>query len=273
MENKICSLADYANAKLKNPYILHIKGKKCSLFLYGCKHSRNIKNKQFSDIEKKFEHFLKANKNVAIVIEGQKPDLLPKKDLVKQYGETGFVFYLSQKNNMMVYEIEPTWNQLLKFAAKRNSKINIASWILLNVLHNKIKTATKFNEKSILQIKSLMDSLNEKLRFAKSERPFEEISTHLSNVTGKTILPKSMDKLARFNFNPNYIFKLQDPFSSKTVLNKVGTDINLGRDYFLSKNILKVLMGNKSVFGVLGLNHVFCTKKIFEDFFKKERGV
>ncbi|OGM94663.1 hypothetical protein A2524_02045 [Candidatus Wolfebacteria bacterium RIFOXYD12_FULL_48_21] len=268
-EERILSLAQYPKAEPKSPFILNLKNKEQELFLYGCKHSKNIRNKQFKDIEKHFNYFLQNNRNVAIIIEGHTPNVSSKDELVKKYGETGFVFYMSQKNKIKIYEIEPSWDQLLKFATKRNSEVNVASWILLNNLNSRIKMGNKFDEKTIASIKSLIHSIDEKLHLTKMGSAFGIISNNLMNVTGKSVLPENPEQLTDFDLDSRYIFKLQNPFSTRTVLNKVGTDINLGRDYFLSKNILSLLKKNKSVFGVIGLNHVFCTKDIFEDFFKK----
>ncbi len=270
VEEEILTLVKYQENEPKNPYILDLKNRKQELFLYGCKHSRNIRNKQFKQIEGQFNDFLRRNRNSAIIIEGPRPDILSKEELVRKYTEGGFVFYLSHRKGIKVHEIEPSWDQLLGFAIKRNSKISVASWILLNTLNNRIKAGSKFDKKSVAHIKSLLASINEKLHFSKADHPFEEISIYLNDVAGKVILPKNSMELMGFNLNPQYIFKLQDPFSSKTAVNKVGTDINLGRDYFLSKNILKVLESGKSVFCVLGLNHVFCTKKVFKNFFQKK---
>lgn len=269
IEEKILPLSQYPKTEPKSPLILHLKKEGQELFLYGCKHSNNIRNKQFKEIEAKFNYFFRNNHTPVVIIEGQEPPESSKEELIKRYGEAGFLFYLSQNKKLKIYEIEPSWDQLLKFAVKRNRKIDVASWILLNSLHNKLRTGKRIDEKAAINIKSLLGYVNEKLSLTKADNVLELISDNLSHATGKLVLPKLPEQLIDFTFDSKYILKLQSPFLSQTIFNKVGADINLGRDYFLSKNILKLLERGKNVFGVLGLNHVFCTQRVFEEFFKK----
>ena len=58
-EKSILPISKCVKIKNQTPLILYLKSENKNLFLYGCKHSENLENKQYKDIELKLKKFIK----------------------------------------------------------------------------------------------------------------------------------------------------------------------------------------------------------------------
>jgi hypothetical protein len=136
-------LQKYAKLKHKKPYLFNFFKGKQEIFYLGVEHSKNPKNKQFSEIENWFNKFLNTHKkkDIVIILENYTPSLvLPKNEMIEKFGETGLVYFLAQKHNLKTICPEPSQKQILKFVKSRKNKTrNILLWIFLNIISNKFK--------------------------------------------------------------------------------------------------------------------------------------
>jgi hypothetical protein len=86
-------------------------------------------------------------------------------------------------------------------------------------------------------------------------------------------LPLDFKDLVNKKLPVQIICQLQNPSTDKTIFNRVGAEINLARDYFFIIQILSRLKKGKSIFGVLGTNHVVAQEKVYRKFFRKNNEV
>jgi len=143
ISKNLITTQEYAKIKHKTPYVLNVSKNKQEIVYFGSRHSKNPKDKQFSKIEILFNKFLnKHNKrDIVIILENYTPHLiLSRNEMIKNFGETGLLYFLAQKHKLKTICPEPSQKQILEFVkSRKNKKRNILLWIFLNIISNKFK--------------------------------------------------------------------------------------------------------------------------------------
>lgn len=270
MKNLI-PLQKYIKLKHKNPYLLNFFREKQEILYLGVKHSKNTKNRQFKVIEKLLREFLNrhAKSEVIIFLESFIPPLINNRDkMIINFGETGLIYLISAGEKLKMICPEPSQKQVLTFVKNRNHNIiDILLWIFINIFYNKLMAKKENNLTKELFKESLMvvKKITKIQKESNLEKKFvKQLNLILRNKTKKSLF----NILIRLTLKE--IKKLQNPFIKFSKLNKIGADFNLARDYYISKEIIKQLKKNKSIFAVFGANHVFCQEPILKKYFKKE---
>lgn len=87
------------------PYLYEINGNDQVLFYFGANHSRNPEDKQWEELEKYWERFLSvAGKEKIVLLESQPLQILelPREELIRQFGERGFLIQLTQASGVSI---------------------------------------------------------------------------------------------------------------------------------------------------------------------------
>jgi hypothetical protein len=259
--------------KLKHPqeYILNLKNKQQELLIFGCPHSFDPTDKKFQEIEFLFKEFYHNNKKkkIEVVVERFIPPVIKSKTkMIQNFDDTGFIAYLARPKKIEVFCPEPTSQEILNFVLQRGcDKINIAAWVLLNILCTK----KILNIKNIGQI--IVTLIQIKKQLGLKDEFLNSIVKKINSVAKKKILPLDFKDLVNKKLPVQIICQLQNPSTDKTIFNRVGAEINLARDYFFIIQILSRLKKGKSIFGVLGTNHVVAQEKVYRKFFRKNNEV
>lgn len=101
------TMEEYSKTRYKTPYVFSLSNGKQFLFYFGCEHTRDPQNEQFSKIESFWSDFLnKTNKQNCLVFIESVP--LPKivgkrEEIIKEYGERGFMVWLAEKEKIPFY--------------------------------------------------------------------------------------------------------------------------------------------------------------------------
>lgn len=253
---------------LDKPYPLILKNKRQTLVYFGCIHTRDQKDGQYKQNKKLFSNFLELTKGKEriVFVENYLPTLeTTEMEMVKKHGFSGQNTWLANKQNISVSCPEPEWEWILEFTVKEiKDKTQIATWMFLNTLGRFVKN-NSIEKENIKAIEGSLLYINKSL---KTENVYDKIRKLLIGKPYKIKLDEDIKNIWKEQLDYQKIKNIQDPFITKTKLNKVGTVINLARDTWIANQILNSLSGGKSVFATFGLNHVLSQKKFFEDYFK-----
>ena len=141
------TVEEYNKTRHKTPYVFSLNSGKQFLFYFGCEHTRDSQNEQFSRIESFWSDFLnKTNKQNCLVFIESVP--LPKitegqEEIIKEYGERGFMVWLAEKEKIPLHHPEiPIGEEAEMLAKSFPEKLviyfyfirSVQSWIKGNAL-------------------------------------------------------------------------------------------------------------------------------------------
>lgn len=277
--NDIISASKIAKRKYKIPYIF----KRSKIIIYiGVNHSNNPKKPQFKLIKRLFQKFIADNKNNTVVIlENFIPYVKDSGDeMIKSFGETGLVAYLAEKYGIDKIAVELDQTSMLNFVERKFKKLDIALWIFLNYVSVRFNSVDKLSQKEIVSFISILDK---QLKINKLEKVadvsnrknaiekyyFRVWRKKLLTISGCEYLPRIIKTIKKNNLDLAAIKKLQNPWQEKTLLNKIGAEMNDARDRFILLSILKLLASGKKIFAVFGANHVVAQEPVLKLFIKR----
>lgn len=278
--NGIISASKIAKKKYKIPYVF--KWGKTITYI-GVSHSKTPHKPHFKLIERLFQEFIADNKNNAIaVLENFVPQLKDSSNkMIKSFGETGLVTYLADKYGIEKIVIEPEQKIILNFVERKFKKFDIALWIFLNYISVRFNSVDKLSEKEIVGFISILDKqlkINrlEKVVNVRNKKDaikkyyLESWRKKLLAISGYEYLPGIIKTIKKNDLDLAAIKKLQNPWQDKTLLNKIGVEMNDARDRLMLLSILKLLASGKKIFAVFGANHVVAQEPALKRFIKKE---
>jgi len=248
-------------SKKTNWKTLELKRNNKELLIIGCHHSKKYNNNH-KKIESLFNSFIKDKnkKQITVLFEGHpQGNVKNKKSLIQKYQEAGLLYFLSHKEKINSTSLE---DDVSRFVKNMHKKDEMILWILLNILNYRKKAILSPN--NIKEIKSTLEALGQKMKMTgNGDEIFKKLSLKLKKIYNKKILPEKIEELKNYKLNLKEINKLQSPFLNLTLLNKVGKDFNLARDYFIAEKILTQFK-KKSIFCVIGLNHLISIEKVIK---------
>lgn len=267
----LISPVEYAQHKRKSSYILNVKKNGQEILLYGCNHSSNWRNPHFAEIKKLFIAYRNRckQKQTIAVIENFIPDKITDlKQMIQLFNESGYVYWLAHQAKIKLICIEPTKKQLFDFIhTKGHKKENIALWLFLNFLKNNIDKKKSTLKCDIKKIRQLFRAIS---KDTKIDIKYSLLAKQFNGIVNKKILPIKMTELKKYKIQIQVIKKIENPFSNNTVINKIGSDLNLARDYFMAEKIVSLFKKGYSVFGALGINHVISQEAVYKKILNKK---
>ena len=274
---RILTLQAYSKIEHNNPYVIHLKNNKQELIFFGVDHSRNPKDAEYQRIGELFKSLIDSHskRKIIVLLENFIPPRLFKtsEEMIKSFGESGFVYYIAKKSGIAVICPEPKSAEILKIAASvTNKKIEIAAWALLNSINWRLKENNHLLKEDIEATKKVLIAINKSLKMLKRitpEKLFAILSLKINFEAKRNILPSSLNDLTTVKLNSKLIKNLQNPFINQTKINNAGAEVNRARDYFIARSIIKQIKSGKSVFAVFGSDHVVCQEKVIRKYFKK----
>ena len=245
IKDKILEAKDYADTKYNIPYVLKLNKGEQFFVYFGIEHSNDPKRDQLKELETEYAEWIEnAKANRVVVTEFAAPEESGERDeLIRKHGEAGLMKYLSEKDSVEIMSVEPSPSELTDYLIEDNQyeKEDLVLWIIANSI---------FYTKDVDGVIDSIDKLNEKFGVDKDS---EYYSNRFIEITDEKLDIKSAKKA-------------QNPFSNRTLLNRIGSYINSVKDVLVAERLLKLLDSGKSVFAVYGHNHVFAQKAVFEKF-------
>lgn len=279
-DNLVIKPEKWIKKKYKIPYVIKLFSERQKLYIIGVKHNDH-RDKQIKIIEKLFKDFLKnGNKNSVSALElkiSRKEKLKNKTRAVNKYGEFGLAAFLSQKEGLSYKCIEPEMKEIFDNVKKMGyKKMDIVLWSFFNAIT--FRWLDKENDKNKKMIKKTIIRLDKLIninRIKNKKNLLENIEKNYFNYFFKRTneifgwkLPQTFDILINIKSETRKKIKeAQNPFITKTEINKIGLAVNWNRDILMAKKIIKILDSGKSVFAVCGANHAVAQEPLMKKFF------
>lgn len=251
-------------------------------YALGVRHSNNPSEAHYTRIEKDFKNFITDNNNPVLALENIVPDKLnSREEMITKYKETGLLAWIGWKSNIELICIEPR-EKVMEPVIEKFDKTDIALWMFLDVLKaypnsqlppaklisvwiklfGYIDTTLQNNYLGgQLPDKTIVDFVNRKYL-----RPFQQ---RLKNIGVDA--PGNLELLTRNHFDKNILKKATAPTRQGTVINLIALEINKAHDILMAEKIIGLLDDKKSVFTVLGINHVIAQRPVFDEYQRRHQ--
>lgn len=273
---KIINPLKLGRSKYAVPYTYTLKEKGRRIEFFGIEHTKNFSDPQIIKIQKILKSF-KNKENLSVITEGQIiQDKLPSSQMVVKYGDRGLLFSFADKYSVTIFSCEPTMKQTVQhtLSSTKTKKEDVLLWIFVNVLNSFLNGSDVISEEQQGVMKVILEKEQKELGIKKSiDTTFAEFSRKLKEITKKEIIPKKLKNLSKTKIDYRIIKKIQDPFAERTIVNKIGREINYSRDILMALFIMQQISNSKKyLFIMLGHNHVFAQRPALEFFIKKRGG-
>jgi hypothetical protein len=280
--SKILTPQEYGSIPFAPPYILDFSTQSHGLLLYGTEHSADPDDPKFVDIELKFKNFISKFRTdkIVIAIESNIPqNILSKEEMVREYRESGFLTFLANQFSISTICPEPKEKILpLLVEVFDFNKRDILLWAFLNTYFHvflksgldKTKLVAFFRDLDRVLDLNVLDTAQETTILSViQEHYWQFFCDRLSQIGSDLKLPSHIEVFLEDykKINVSSLEKAQTPFVTSTVINDIASGFNNVRDRYMTREILEVLAEGKSVFGVLGTNHVVAQEPAYRYFF------
>lgn len=263
--DKVLSPRELGGKKYDIPYVLSLSNKEQELIFFGVEHSRDPKDPYFSKMEKSLREFAERQTSKGIVgIEGYTPrlDQETKEEAIQKFGEHGLLMLLSDQlhiaTTVLTAEPKELWQRTAREGAF--SKVDSALWVFLNMLAYKGDKDFKETVENILMFLKKMGL----------PHSYDELRRRLVELTKREdILPVSIQKTT----SDDQLYmqtwkKLQSPSQSVSILNDIGVMTNWIKDKTIAEKLISLLLERKSIFAVIGHNHVVAQEPALHEAWK-----
>lgn len=269
-------LMSYFIGRYKVPYILKKNDGCREVIFIGLEHTYKPNNPQLKKLESYLIYLKKKySRKFAIITEGGEiKESDTKNKMIKNYGERGLLKFFSQKEDVPLLYCEPNLKEMVSFIKKEKiDRENIILWILFNLISQFVSDSGEISKKDKKIIIKNMAILKKIFEIRKTDLDlWQAFRRKLKRINLNDILPDKIDSLDKIKINKKRIVRLQDPFSSKTFINKAGAKVNNTREKLMFLKIIELLEKYKEsgILTVLGANHVVAQKPAIDFYFKKE---
>lgn len=229
----------------KDPIFLEREMSGHKLYWLGTEHSWNPKHKQFDQIKKKWEEFLKKVDNPLAVIEGAyRPNSFKTpKEAIRNRGESGFVTFLGETNNVEVTCFEPSYEDQIKTLLDKFDFDKVFCYRTAAI----IDQWNNINDPN-LKIEDYLGSYIEYVKKYFGKRG-EVLSVEYLESIYPRVFGKEIDYRDQAWFND-----LGNPFNEDNIFLEIAQAMSRHRDDYIV-NRLKEEIKNHDVFMVYGRGH------------------
>ncbi|MTI66877.1 MAG: TraB/GumN family protein [Firmicutes bacterium] len=253
-----CQVFNNKSEKIK---ILDLKDGDKHLLFYGSEHSNDEKNPMFEDIKEKF-HFI--NPEIVLVEGDYNNNKYSDVDNAIKSGESAYVTYLAQKENILIKSVEPSKKEQYQYLLNKYEKNSV---LMMYVLRQTYQYQKQKDNKDINYKKTIKRYV---YRMKKDGFPISDTEVSLENILSllKQYTDKDID-----NKNWIYLDIKAYVYRDKAKLNDIYNDILKFRNKHLIKTIEEVLIEYDKVFVIMGSGHVIEEeKRIIKTFDKVKNG-
>lgn len=120
------------NSSIQGVKIIDLKSNNKHLLFYGSRHCNDKSDPMFNDIEK---YFYDSNPQVVLVEGYANKNLYVDREEAILYGESAFVSYLAQKENILLDTVEPSLEEQYKNLLDKYDKEKVLAMYILRQLH------------------------------------------------------------------------------------------------------------------------------------------
>lgn len=156
------TMEEYNKTRHKTPYVFSLNSGKQFLFYFGCEHTRDPQNEQFSRIESFWSDFLnKTNKQNCLVfiesvplpkIVGEREEIIgEREEIIKEYSERGFMIWLAEKEKIPFHYPEILIGEEAEILAKSFPKKLVVYFYFIRSVQSWIKGNTPDDFEVVLE--------------------------------------------------------------------------------------------------------------------------
>lgn len=255
------SLNEYKKIKHPNPYILKYQNDRKKMVFFGAKHSTDITDDQFDQLEREWENFLEGPKSgkdpYIVAVEGNKRALQKtKNEAIEISGEAGLITFLANRENIKTECAEPNVSDIMKSLSKNYSHEELLYFYFVSKLKHLYR---RKNDISYDDLVGILETLKQQLDFDDLEYSMHTIAT-------------IHRKHFNFYFNHNhrnFISDLSVPYEEYGAFtNKIAVDRDSYRNNYLLDFIENLWKNSKSLFIVFGSSHAVMLEKALKKIVK-----
>lgn len=243
--------------KLPGVKIIDMKSGGKHLLFYGSRHSNDKTDPMFEDIEKKF---LSMNPQVVLVEGDMNNTRYNDIDAAIKNGESSFVSYLAQENNIPLQSVEPPMRDQYQHLLGKFDKTRV---LLMYILRQVQQYQRELDNKPIVFTEELQRLVNGMVR---TGFPLDEDETKIDNVMGvlSSYLNQNID-----NSNWKNIDTKKYVFRNSADLYGIYKEVYKFRNKYLISTIENKLEKYDRVFVIMGNGHVEDEKEHVTEVFKR----
>ena len=245
----LMSFEEYSSILNKHtrPYFYSIKSSNQFLYYFGSKHTYDPTHPQFELLQKEWSDFLQKTSGAksVVIFEGiaNINNQATQEEVIKKYGESGAIVFMSSKENIPCIRPEPTVEYEVEKLLNEFSKEEVFYFYIIRGIVTWQRTVVKkeFDEYITLNIKRYQDIL----KWESFDFSFDAIKKIHGHIFGKEF--DLSDK--------EYIAKIPSPSFKESRINEIARMSSMIRNIAILDCIEKYWMEGNNIFVVYGANH------------------
>lgn len=241
------TMEEYNKMRHKTPYVFSLSSGKQFLFYFGCEHTRDSQNGQFSKIEGFWSDFLnKTNKQNCLVFIESVP--LPKimgerEEIIKEYGERGFMVWLTEKEKIPFHHPEIRIGEEAEILAKSFPKKLIIYFFFIRSVQSWIRGNAPDDFEAILE--RAANACRQRISWQDVSCSVEDMKKIHEEIFGESLSLK----------NRKNIDRAPVPIYYDSIINEIARKSSHIRNVRVLEEIEKFWREGKNLFILYGASH------------------
>ena len=253
-QNLLMTTEEYNKTRHKTPYVFSLSSGKRFLFYFGCEHTRNPQNEQFGRIESFWSDFLnKTNKQNCLVLIESVP--LPKitgerEEIIKEYGERGFMVWLAEKEKIPPHYPEMLIGEEAEMLAKSFPKELVVYFYFIRSVQSWIRGNTPDDFEAILE--RAANACQQRISWQDVSYSVEDMKKIHEEIFGESLSLK----------NRKNIDRTPAPIYYDSIINEVARKSSRIRNIKILEEIERFWGEGKNIFILYGASHAVMQEKV-----------
>lgn len=251
------SCASISESRIHGVQIIDLKSESKHLLFYGSRHCNDKSDPMFKDIEK---YFSTTNPQIVLVEGYMNKNEYENSDMAILDGESAYVSYLAQKQNIPLDTVEPSLEEQYKRLLSKYDKEKVLSMYILRQLYqyqNKQGESPKSIHELLTRFVSGM--MQKGFPLSESQTKFEYIRGLLKQYINIEIDESNWTKLDVYSV----------VYKKGSEINDIYKEVYIARNEFLVSTIEKNLNEYDRIFIIMGSQHVIDEKNEINQIFSK----
>lgn len=259
-QNLLMGIEEYNKTWHETPYVFSLNSNGQFLFYFGCDHTQNPNDKQFKEIKIFWHEFLsKTNKQSCIVFieSSQLPAITGNEnEIIKKFGERGFIVWLAEKEKIPFYYPELQINEEAEMLSKKFPKKLIIYFYFIRSVNSWIRNKQSGDFQKILR--QAASACQQRISWQDVSYSVEDLQKVHEEIF------KAPLSLA----NRETIERASAPIYHDSIINDIARESSYIRNITVLEKIEKFWKIGKNLFILYGASHAVMQEKAIRNLVK-----